>query len=414
MVSRYNVPPMTKYGRSPWIDQFPKSRVPSHPKHRGDMKADVVVIGGGLTGCTTAYALAAAGFKTVLLEGAQLGRGTSAYSSGWIADEPAVPFHVVENAIGLRNARRAWQAWRRAALDFSALLRRLDVKCNLEPRGSMTIAATAEQTAPMVKDRKARKAAGLDVSSVNARAVKAETALEALGGLKSREGATIDPYRACVGLAAAAAERDAQLFERSVVRRITFTRKDAKVYTAGGSIHTRRIVIATGLPAGLFHSLARHFWFHTSFLVLTEAIPAKVRRSLGKPGVVVRDSAAPPHVVRWVGDDRLLVEGADSALVPVRQREKVSIQRTGQLMYELSTLYPDVSGTQPEYGWMADYARTEDGLPYIGAHRNFPHHLFAFGNSSHNVTAAYLASRILVRQCSGEMDPADQAFGFHR
>jgi hypothetical protein len=40
--------------------------------------------------------------------------------------------------------------------------------------------------------------------------------------------------------------------------------------------------------------------------------------------------------------------------------------------------------------------------------------LFAFGNSSHSVTGAYLASRILLRQCSGEMDPADAAFGFHR
>ena len=43
------------------------------------------------------------------------------------------------------------------------------------------------------------------------------------------------------------------------------------------------------------------------------------------------------------------------------------------------------------------YARTADGLPYIGPHRNFPHHLFAFGDSSHSVTGAYLASRILLR-----------------
>ncbi len=340
---------MTKYGRSPWLDQFPKSRIPSHPKYRGTMKADVVVVGGGLTGCVSAYALAASGFKTVLLEGGQIGRGTTAFSSGWIADEPAVPFHEVEKAIGLRKARRAWQAWRRAALDFSALLRRLDIKCSLEPHGSITIASAPDQIARMTKDHKARKGAGLDVSSVNARAIKAETALEAIAGLRSREGATIDPYRACLGLAAAAADRKAQLFERSPVSRITFTRKDAKVFTADGSIDTRRIVIATGLPAGLFQSLARHFWFHTSFLALTASIPAKVRKLLGGRGVVVRDSSSPSHVVRWIGDDRLLVEGADSAIVPPRLRDKTAVQRTGQLMYELSTLYPDVSGIQPEY-----------------------------------------------------------------
>jgi glycine/D-amino acid oxidase-like deaminating enzyme len=405
---------MTTYGRSPWLDQFPKSRIPSYPKHRGAMTADVVVMGAGLTGCATAYALAAAGFKTIVLEAGQIGRETTALSSGWIADMPAVPFHEVEHAIGVRNARRAWQAWRRAALDFSALLRRLDIKCQFEPRGSITIGSTPDQIARITRDHKARKSAGLDVAAVNARAIKEETALDAAAGLRSREGATIDPYRACVGMAEAAAGRNAVLFERSAVRRITFTRKDAKVFTAGGSIHTRRIVVATGLPSGLFQSLARHFWFHTSSLAVTAPIPARVRQHLGRRHVVVRDSAAPAHVIRWVGDDRLLIEGADSAVVAPRLREKTVVQRTGQLMYELSTLYPDVSGIQPQYGWLSDYARTEDGLPYIGVHRNFPHHLFAFGNSTHSVTGAYLASRIILRQCSEEMDPADAAFGFHR
>ena len=81
-------------------------------------------------------------------------------------------------------------------------------------------------------------------------------------------------------------------------------------------------------------------------------------------------------------------------------------------MYELSMLYPDISGIQPEYGWEVPYARTSDGLPYIGPHRNFPHHLFAFGDSSHTVTGAYLASRILLRHHLGELDPADEVFGF--
>ncbi len=83
-------------------------------------------------------------------------------------------------------------------------------------------------------------------------------------------------------------------------------------------------------------------------------------------------------------------------------------------MYELSVLYPDISGIQPAYGWSSDYARTEDGLPYVGPHRNFPHQLFAFGDSSHGVTGAYLASRILLRHCVNELDPADEVFGFHR
>jgi glycine/D-amino acid oxidase-like deaminating enzyme len=147
---------------------------------------------------------------------------------------------------------------------------------------------------------------------------------------------------------------------------------------------------------------------------MTDPVPARIRQQLGRRTSVVRDSADPPHIVDWVEEDRLLVSGADSEAPPERQRSKVIVQRTGQLMYELSTLYPEISGIPPAYGWMADYVRTADGLPYIGAHRNFPFHLFAFGDSSRSVTGSYLASRILLRQCSGEMDPADEAFGFHR
>jgi glycine/D-amino acid oxidase-like deaminating enzyme len=378
------------------------------------MQTSAVIVGGGLTGCATAYAFAAAGVKVVLVEANQIGHGATASSGGWIAEEPGVAFGELEKLIGLRGARRGWQAWRRAALDFGALLRRLDVNCSLEEGGGATVAITPEQVARLTREHKARRDAGIEAPLLNARAIRGEFALEAGAALRSRDGATLDPYRACVGLAAAAADRGALLFERSPVRKIAFTRKTATVFTANGGIRTERVVIATGMPTALFKSLARHFWFRTTYRALTEPVPARIRQQLGRRDGVVRDTTAPPHIVRWVDDDRVLVTGADSAAAPARQRSRIVVQRTGQLMYELSTMYPEISGILPGYGWAADFARTAEGLPYIGPHRNYPHHLFAFGDSSHSVTGAYLASRILLRHHFGEMDPADEVFGFHR
>src|SRR5207253_2231010 len=147
-------------------------------------------------------------------------------------------------------------------------------------------------------------------------------------------------------------------------------------------------IAATGWPTNLFKGLRRHFWFRHTYAALTAPLPAKIRQRLGRRDAVVRDLAQPPHIIRWVGDDRLLVLGADSETQPDRLRDKLLVQRTGQLMYELSTVYPDISGVPPEYGWDAAYARTADGLPYIGPHRNYPHHLFAFGDSSHSATGS--------------------------
>ena len=405
---------MIRYGRAPWGDRFPASRVPSYPRHRKPFATDVVIIGGGLTGCATAYAFASAGISVVLLEADRIGRGSTSLAAGWISGDPGVPFAEAENLLGLRAARGGFQAWRRAAIEFGTLLRKLNIKCYLEPSTSLTIALTPEQDARLKKERKIKKQAGLDAPALGARVVSSEVALSPIVALRGREGATIDPYRACVGLADAAAKRGATLFEKSPVRRITFNRKIADVHTAGGKIRTRKVIVATGTPTMLFRSLRRHFWFRTTYLALTDPIHAKIRNQLGKRKTIVRDSADPYHVVRWLDDERLMVMGADVETPPDRQKSKIIGPKTGQLMYELSVLYPEISGIQPEYGWSIDYAKTAEGLPYIGPHRNFPHHLFAFGDSSHSLTGSYLASRVLLRYFLDELDSSDKAFEFNR
>jgi glycine/D-amino acid oxidase-like deaminating enzyme len=403
---------MTRYGRSPWVDRFPKSRLPAYPPFQGDLTTQVVIVGGGLTGCLIAYAFAAAGVKATLVEADQIGRGSTAGSLGWIAETPGQSFQKLEGAIGLRGARKAWQAWRRGALDFAALLRRLEIKCALEPRATLHLARTPEQTMQLKRELKSRQDAGLEASLLKARPARQESGTETLAAVRTRDGATIDPFRAALGIVAAAVERGAAVFERSPATKVRFTAKNVEVQFGTSILRADRVVIATGRPTPLFKALVRHFWFQNTFYALTEPIPAKVRRTLGESSLVTIDSAEPAHHIRWVDDDRLLVGGADAPAVPDRQREKVIVQRTGQLMYELSTLYPDISGLPPSHGWDAAYGRTSDGLPYIGPHRNYPRHLFAFGCGSHSVTDAYLASRILLRHYQAEVDPADDVFGF--
>jgi glycine/D-amino acid oxidase-like deaminating enzyme len=83
-------------------------------------------------------------------------------------------------------------------------------------------------------------------------------------------------------------------------------------------------------------------------------------------------------------------------------------------MYELTRLYPAISGLQPAFGWDAAYARTADGVPFIGPHRNYPRHLFAFGGSPVSVAQAFLAARVLLRAYTGTPDAGDGVFAFTR
>ena len=118
--------------------------------------------------------------------------------------------------------------------------------------------------------------------------------------------------------------------------------------------------------------------------------------------------------MRWLGEDRVLVAGGDQPAVPAQSRERAIVQRTGQLMYQLSLTYPAISGTAPEWGWSFRFDETADGLPYIGAHRNFPRHLFALGLGRNGAAASWLAARILLRHIRGEPAKGDNLFDFSR
>ena len=130
----------TRYGVSPWVDNFPRTRRPDHPRLRGELTAEVAIIGGGLTGCATAYACAVAGMAPILVEADRIGQASAGRDAGLLLPEPGPSFRDVSARHGLRNARRIFESWRRASLDAAALLRRLKVPCALEPCDHITIA----------------------------------------------------------------------------------------------------------------------------------------------------------------------------------------------------------------------------------------------------------------------------------
>ena len=83
-------------------------------------------------------------------------------------------------------------------------------------------------------------------------------------------------------------------------------------------------------------------------------------------------------------------------------------------MYELSVLYPPISGAMPEWSWDFTHDTSVDGLPCIGTHRNFPRHLFALGHGRHGAATAWLAARLLLRHFRNEPARGDEFFGFWR
>jgi glycine/D-amino acid oxidase-like deaminating enzyme len=396
-----------------FLDTFPRPRRPDYSPQRGELTTDVVVVGGGLTGCAIALAFAGAGVKVVLLEAERIAAAATAGSAGLLAQAPDTSFTESASRHGLRTARHLWQSFRRASLDFSAALKRAGVRADLMPQDLILLPGDREAARPLRREWSARREAGLDVSWLTQRTVLAETGIAADGGIRTK-GEALDPYRACLGLASAAASRGAQIHEHSRVQRIRPGRKSVAVATPRGMVTADTVVIATGALPDDLRALRRHFTPKLSYAAVTQPLPAAVRRETGKRAAAIRDTHVPPRLVRWLKDDRVLVSGGGREAIAARLREKLLVPQVHELMYELTTLYPAISGLQPEWGWDVDSYGSPDGLPVIGPHRNFPRHLFALGTAQHGAGVAWLAARVLLRAYLQEPAKGDEAFGFAR
>ena len=106
----------------------------------------------------------------------------------------------------------------------AALLRRLNIRCDLEACDDVLV-GIRDGEKDLRRELDARREAGLDARWITPQSLRQSIALDAAGAIRVGSGFTLDPYRACLGLAAAAVSRGGILFERSVVKKVRVGRK---------------------------------------------------------------------------------------------------------------------------------------------------------------------------------------------
>ncbi len=403
-----------RFGVSPWIQQFPDTRRPRfEPLAKGEYTADVVIVGAGLTGSVTAYLCAAAGLKTIVLEADRVGLGASGRSAGLLSSAPEQPVRHVVERLGLKDARQAYESWAAAALDGAALLRKLKIQCHAVPVETIAV-PWRESERLLRKDYEARHEAGLDGAWLTRTGVQRAIRVDAEGGVRTKGALLLDPYKATVGMIRAAAASKARVFEKTKVTKVTFDRKIAQVKTAHATITTGNVVMTTGIATAETRQLQRHVAVRERYHVLTAPLTAAMRKGLFPETTALVDARTPARRVHWTADGRLLISGGDQKVAGEKLRDVLCVHHTNELMYESLLMYPSIFGLKPEFGWASSYGDTIDGLPCIGPHRFFPHHLLALGSSGDSLTDAVLSARILLRAVKGKAEKADAAFSWKR
>ena len=366
-----------------------------------------------MAGAMAAQACAAAGPQVILLEAGRVGQGGSGRATGLISSEACGSYRDLEARAGKRAARALFTMTEAAPRDLAAAVKRLGIKAGLELRDAVRLLPAGASDKLLQRELAARKEAGLSAAWMTPAMVQRQAALASAGAVKLPDWGFVDPYQLTLGFLKAAIKKGVKVYEKSRINKITFNRKTATAFLDGGAITTSNLIICIGEPTSLFKPLTRHLKHEDRYAVLTEPLSAAVRAELGQQAALLTDSEAPAHQLWFTADHRALFTGADQKRPADRLRDQTLVQRTGQLMYELTRLYPAISGAVPSFGWDVPLAHPADEVLYAGAHRNFPHQWFAFG-TSHDPARAFLASRIILRAVQGKPDRDDEHFSFAR
>ena len=335
------------------------------------------------------------------MEGALVGRGSTAASSALLLQEPDLGLVELEQRYGRRRSRRLWQLSHQAVYDLIGLLKRLRIGCDLKKRDSVYYATRGEAVERLHREFVRRAKAGFEGRWLTPGELRRMTGIPGRGAIQTRGSAQFNPYRACIGVLRAASASGAQIFERTPVTRIDSSRDCVRIKTRDGNIDARRVVIATGYATSHFRPLAGRFRMYRTYVVGTEPMNASERVELGLSDVMVWDTERPYHYARWTHDHRLLLGGADRRLRVGQRRDIQFRMAIRELREYFEALLPAFATLETPIAWEGLFATTPDSLPYIGPHQRYPGHWFALGYGGNGMTFGSLAARLLLEQWQG-------------
>jgi glycine/D-amino acid oxidase-like deaminating enzyme len=404
--------PRLRRGESLWLDAG-KAEPVRAPPLRGHHAADLVVVGGGITGCAVAHQLASAGARVVLIEAARIGRGSTAASTALLMQEPDADFGDLAGRYGASGARQIWEASQRAVQGLIRTLAALRGAPQVESRPSIYFTRRDEHVPALRQELAARHRAGIRGEWLTPERLHRVAGFTAAGGILTRGNAQVDPYAACMAFARAARRAGARLHEHTRAHTIRQRGGGVEVDTGRARISAPWAVVATGYATPEFRPLAGRFRLSDTYVVATPPLDRTARTAVGLREVMLWDTERPYHYARWTHDHRLLFGGHDQP--HTRKTTPATIdRRISALLDDRHALFPAGRQIDCEYAWEGLFATTPDGLPYIGTHRQYPRHLFALGYGGNGMTFGFLAAQIIARMVRAKAGPADSLFRFGR
>ncbi len=330
--------------------------LPEHPALAGEVRADVCIVGGGYAGLSAALHLAEAGRRVALIEANRVGWGASGRNGGQVGLGPRAPMERYVEAVGLADARKAWDIAVAANRLVKDLVARHGIDCDLAP-GYVEAAWRDSDAAELLAwPEEAARLWGHESARPLSRAEIAEwLGTERYhGGFHEPDCAHLHPLKYALGLARAAQAAGAEIYERSPATAIA----PGRVETAAGHVAAERVLIAcNGYLDGLEPRVQARSMPINNFIVATEPLPEAVADRINPRRVCVSDTKFVLNYYRLTPDRRLLWGGGES----YGQRFPRDI--AGLVRRAMAKVYPELADIPVTHAWGGTLAITGTRMP---------------------------------------------------
>ncbi len=325
-------------------------------------EAEVAVVGGGITGLSTALHLAEAGTSVAVLETGCIAWGASGRNAGVVAPNfaGADPETVVAR-LGPEHGELLNTLVGESGDLLFGLVRRHAIDCEAEQTGFVQPAHAPGAVPAMRRRVEQWRARGKAVQFLERDAIAGLTGATCFAaGWVDAGGGQIQPVKYTRGLAAAAQRAGAAVFAQTSVERIAQDGDGWRLSTPRGSVRAARVVLATNAYAGrLWPRLARSVIPLVIHQAATAPVDAATARRILPGRQAVTDTGGHPFSFRFDGDNRL-ISGAVAAW-PWGARARMSRYIARELRRRLDLPAVPVI----EFIWSGTAALTTDFLPRI-------------------------------------------------
>lgn len=370
------------------------------PALEGAHEADVAIVGGGYTGTAAALHLARAGKRVILLEAARIGWGASGRNGGQAHIGMRRDQHWLEARLGEARARELWRIALDAREHMDWAIREYDIACDLTPgllevdHKRRFVAETRRAVAHL------REAYGYE----HVRMVERDELAGLLGGgnyhggMLHTRGGHLHALNWALGLARAARQEGALLFENSAVEAIEPAGHGWRLRAAAGSVTAERaIVAANGYLRGLVPEIEARVMPINNFIAVTEPLGAERAESLIRGGYAVSDSRFVVYYFRLTHDHRLLFGGGENYSL------RFPADIAGTVRRHMLRVFPQLAGARIDHAWGGTLAVTPHRLPFV---RQVEPGLYGIGGYSGLgvVLAPYFGKLVAARIVGGSAD----------